>query len=79
MNETWKKMCQLLKLNDLEEDDAKNWNNITKDFTNEYLTELECHYQYDLSSLVEFFLLSTFELISNSTNKDNTVSFLCLI
>ena len=74
MVETWKKMCQLLKLTDLDEDECKDWTEVKKEFTNEFLTELESYYQYDLSDLVNYFMFNTFELIANCpNNKQETV------
>ena len=57
MIETWKKLCQLLKLTDLDDNECKDW------------TELEGYYQDDLSDLVDYLMLNTFDLITNFPNK----------
>jgi hypothetical protein len=76
MVEVWKKMCELFKIINLEENEDENWAEVKKEFTTEFLTELECFYQYDLNDLKVYFLQNTFEMInsSQSTKNENNVN-----
>jgi hypothetical protein len=76
MVEVWKRMCELFKIINLEENEDENWAEVKKEFATEFLTELECFYQYDLNDLKVYFLQITFEMINNSqlTKNENNVS-----
>ena len=76
MVEVWKKMCELFKIINSEENEDENWAEVKKEFATEFLTELECFYQYDLNDLKVYFLQITFEMINNCqlTKNENNVS-----
>ena len=80
---TWRKLCELLKLNDEDpneqEKDAEmeELNDQNDKYSNEIEEELESYCMLDLTELTETFLTSTIEFINNYSlnNNKNNVSY----
>ena len=81
MIELWKKMCELFRIINLVENENENWAEVKKEFITEFLTEIECFYEYDLNDLKNSFLQNTFEIINNSqsTKNETNVSFFSIL